>query len=176
MKRIGKALRCQKGMTLVEVIVSILLFAIISTTAAAALSPTVTAYRNANTLAEMNTLLDNLSEELLSDIGNAREITISADEINIKADATTLTYGVNDAGLLYRGSETTLVLPERYYKRKTMTIFFLNADEENELNGTYAQGSNLAFRVKLVIRNVDGSELVSRCYAAKPLGLNQYQP
>jgi len=176
MQRSMKTLRCRKGMTMVEVVLAMLLFAIISATAAAALVPTVTAYRDANTLAEMNTLLDNLSGEMLCDIGKAREITITEDEITIKTESTTVTYGVSDEGLLYRGTQASLVLPESFYKRKKVELSFLDAAGANELSGTFEKESELAFQVKLVIQAEDGSELVSRCYAAKPLGLNQYEP
>ncbi len=182
MKTLSRVLKSRSGMTVVEMMLAILLLAIIGATVAASLAPTLRAYNNANSVAEINTLLDNLSRDMLSDIAKAREISLSSTgEITIKNDLLTVSYGVDDEGYLYRDAKDSLILAKGYYKKKTISLRYLTMTRAPGGAGTlmtlapgvYGKNSNLNIILEFSLYD-DGGFMTSRSFAAKPLGLNQY--
>jgi len=72
MIRVLKALRSNSGLTLMELLVAALLFAIIAATAMMVISPIMLAYSRANSLAEYNTVLDSVGNVIVSEFAGAR--------------------------------------------------------------------------------------------------------
>lgn len=179
MKALRRALRSRSGMTLVELILAMILLAVIGTTVAASLVPTLNAYNNTNSVAEMNALMDNLTRDFLSDLGKAREVTLSGTgELTIKTDLTSISYGVDADGYLYRDTAANLVFPKGYYKKKTISIAYqttskASSETEPLAPGFYGKDSKFSILVQVSLYD-KGSQMVTRSYAVKPLGMNQY--
>ena len=68
MKALVKAVKNKKGLTLMELIVGILMFSIISVAISMLLAPILSSYARANDFAEYNALLDNIANQIIDDI------------------------------------------------------------------------------------------------------------
>jgi len=65
----------KEGLTLLELIITILVMSIIIIAVTSVFAPMLNAYRRANNLAEANTLLDNIALIIISDLSNARDVS-----------------------------------------------------------------------------------------------------
>lgn len=171
MIKIPKILKCKKGMTLVELIVGVMIFTVITTIASAVLAQMVRVYSQSNELAELNTLLDNVANHIVSDISNATTplVNIGIDnEITVVIDTNTITYTVAGDGTLLRsagGAAPIPILPKTFYKNKSVG-FVLNLSPS---------GTGTAYMLTVTIHSDhNGSPIISRDYAIRPLALNQY--
>jgi len=63
----------KKGMTLMELIVGMVMFSIISVSISMLLAPTLFAYMRANDFAEYNALLDNIANQIISDLSQSTD-------------------------------------------------------------------------------------------------------
>ncbi|MCL1862443.1 MAG: prepilin-type N-terminal cleavage/methylation domain-containing protein [Defluviitaleaceae bacterium] len=63
-----------KGVTLIELVVAMLVFTIIMATATAVFAPMLRAFSYANSIAEANTLMDNVATLILHDLTSATDI------------------------------------------------------------------------------------------------------
>jgi prepilin-type N-terminal cleavage/methylation domain-containing protein len=140
----------QKGVTLIELVVGMFLLSLIIGAASIVLVPTMAAYDAANNLAEVNTLLDNLANEIVNEMNRATEIVILDDSIRINDF---IEYGVNDDGLLYRNSVNNPVFEKEFYKNKTVDLEFSE--------------SGVVYTVEITIQPLGRS----REYAVSPIGL-----
>ena len=160
-----KILRNKKGVTLIELIVGMVLFTIITTSITAVMVPMLRNYAKANELAECNTLLDNVANQIISDISVATAPvahTEFADIISITVDSPgDVTYTVID-GLLQKNGAP--VLAKSYYKNKSVSFSCKPAAS--------AEGTAYILTV-IIISDTDG-EMIRRDYAVRPLVLNQY--
>lgn len=141
----------KKGMTLLELLVGLLLFSILTATASAVFSPIVKTFEAANNLSELNTLFDNLSSEMVSEIGKATQIDISADNKELTINGF-ITYSVND-GLLCKNGDDSPIFNEQYYKGKTIEVDFNKLDSLITITMTI---------------NPSG---ITRQYAVQPIGI-----
>lgn len=178
MKKLLSILKLKKGMTMIELVVGMLIFAVIASSVAAVLVPTLNAYMKANELAEVNTLLDNLSEEMLSDI--ARATAVSVDDVAGNGKITIITGIGNidyyvDTGVLCRagGAGDVPVLEKRYYKGKSVAIDYLGQDGITEVDT--ADEIKTPFYIRLTISSDKGGSIASRRYAANPVGFKNYR-
>ena len=164
-KTMFKHIKNQQGLTLVELIISMIIISVIFTSVAAVLSSTVEMYSKLNEWAEINSMLDNISGEMVTDAREAnRDVTISDKTIMIRTkNKGDVIYNVEN-GFLYKNGQ--LVLDKLYYKGKTIDMNFLDED-----GNTIDSGSPAAFTIKItLLPNGD----FSREYSIKPLGLNKY--
>ena len=74
MKLIRKIMNNKKGLTLMELIVGLLMFSIIAVAVSMSLAPTLFAYMSANDFAEYNALLDNLANNITSELSQATSV------------------------------------------------------------------------------------------------------
>lgn len=165
-----KILKNKKGMTLMEVVVGMLTFSIIVISVTIVLPSILGAYDKANDLAEINTMLDNLTFEMLSDLSDATEATVSDTAITIKTNRKTVTYSIgagDNAGLLLKDGRA--ILEKSYYKGKTVKVEYYNEDS-TKLEGTVSK----SIIVKMILLSDSASVMATRDYAVKPLGLSQY--
>jgi prepilin-type N-terminal cleavage/methylation domain-containing protein len=172
-----KVLKNKKGITLVELMVGLLLLSIIVAAAGSTIAPMLKVYSKANEIAEWNTLLDNLANQMVSDLS---EMTVPiedqpgagagpwSDNITFTAGFRTITYAVSkdnplwDDGMLERNG--ILVLPEDFYKRKIVSFILNDAGNHGEI----------AYMLTVRIEPSDGEgATISRDYAVRPLVLNQ---
>lgn len=167
-----KLLKNKNGMTMIELIVGMLVFSIIAISASTILVPTLRAYAKANDLAEINTLLDNLSAEVLDDISRATEVTITNTgiapdtntEIKIKTNVNTVTYDATSGLLCMDG---TPVLHEDYYKGKTVRLECYKDDKSVPLYDLTTSDGTLpsTFYVRMTLFSSEGNVMASRDYA-----------
>lgn len=150
-----------------ELIVGLMLLSIIATAAGASLAPMMKAYAKANDIAEWNTLLDTVANQMVSelseatadmpDLGKPNEITIVKDNLN------DVKYTVDTDGVLLRNGKS--VFSKSYYKQKSVSF---SCDPATGAAGT-------AYIVSVTVSSDKSGESISRKYAVRPLVLNQYQ-
>lgn len=166
-----KILSNKKGMTLMELIVGMMLFAIVAGTVSAILVPMLKAYTKANEIAEYNTLLDNIANQIIADLLQSTDdpllnntkpsIMITIDnyadvlyEIDDNIDS------VNYGALLRNG---TPVFTKKFYKSNSVSFVC-------ELES----GADKAYKLTVTISSDKDGSSISRDYAVRPLVLNQY--
>lgn len=160
-----KRLKSKKGMTLIELIAAMMVFAVISTCAAALMGPILNIYARANDLAEVSNLLDTLSAEILNDLADASDVIIDpADDttVTIQTNRSTIVYSV-DTGILYKETnnrEAKPVLGDKYSGNMTVGLFV----------GVDATSGVCTVTIN-IIDGRDGSIMASRPYSIRPLGL-----
>ena len=174
---IKRLLKSKKGFTLVELIVGLVIFGIISVAVSALLAPTLFAYMRANDFAEYNILLDNLANQIISDLSQSTEPPeftegserpgVTWNDVTITKQAVRVRYTVSDRGILQReiNGETYDVYTADFYRRKQVS-FKLNTLVDSTASYT------LTVRLEHTNRNFE----IERDYAVRPLILNQHNP
>jgi len=115
-------LKNKKGMSLMEILVGTLMFALIAVTVTAVLAPMMLTFMRANDLAEYNKLLDNVGNIIVSDISRASEALPESGEnsaVITVSTGNTVVYTA-PAGSLLRNGEP--VFPAGFYKGKTISF------------------------------------------------------
>ncbi len=164
--KIIKILSEKKGFTLIELAVSTIILVILVMAASMILAPTLNAYRKANETAETNILLDNIANDLVSDLSRATAVNI--DDITHTLEITTsdnlLKYSVDVTdGILMKGNNIinpAPVLAKDFYKGRTVSF-------------TVTEPQPKAFVVSLAITDKSGNK-IGRDYAVRPVALNQF--
>lgn len=173
MDKLTKALRNRRGVTLVELIITMALFSIITAAAAALLPPTLASYAKANELAELNTLLDTLTTELSAAMaGIDTEPTLSTDgtQITLTTGTNSATYSTNNGVLFCQRDSGTAqaVLQGGYYKNKQLAVAFTYTVTP----ATPTVPASAIIQTTLSLTLADGGTL-DRSFSVKPLILNQ---
>lgn len=167
-----KLLKNKKGITMIEMVVGMLVFSIIAISVTTILVPVLNAYSKANDLAEINTLLGNLSAEILDDLARSTSATVSdsGTKLTITTNANTIVYDIDAAtgetdGFLCRNG--IAVLHEGFYKNKTVSVEYCDSD-----GATLSDGDVPAkFYVRLTLTSSEGTTMASRDYAVNLLRL-----
>jgi len=168
-KNFFKILKCKKGLTLTELIMSILIFTIITGTVSAVLGPLLRTYMRANELAELNTLLDTIANRLITDISDATvPVGHGPNSCSISIGSNVIIYtvgtGDDDDGVLLKSvndSVPTPILSKIYYDGKSVRF--------NLTGGPGVYMLNIE-----IFSDRDGRVMIDRDYAIRPLVLNQY--
>jgi len=180
-----KALKNKKGMTLTEIIVGGIMFAIFAIAISSILSPMVLAFMRANDFAEYNKILDSVGNQIVSDLVKATGVPTfepTADNgrgrLTIPIEtADNVVYGITQNGALCRivptpagGEEIIEVFPEGFYKGKQIRLEFNNPARINNVNvpGCYSIVVHVQPRAGGNTFGLSGSDL-SREYLARPL-------
>ena len=183
-----QVLKSKKGMTLMELIVGLVIFSVISVSLSILLAPMLFSYMRANDFAEYNALLDNIANQLISDLSNSIEepdfvpnawVVDHSGGLTITMLTRTVKYtvrntvpgtggvlqreGVNAAGAVVRVD----VFSEDFYKRKIVSFRLRQDTAIDPLTGYI-----------LTVRLRENSNLgnlfeIEREYAVRPLMLNQ---
>lgn len=178
---IEKVLKSKSGMTLTELLVGMLIAALLMASISAVLVPTLKIYKTANDLAEMNTLLDNLANQITSDFSIAKTVNFTDTgeawiAVITKTNDSYITYSVNDDGILCR--DATPVLAEGFYKNKEVSVEYYNGEDYDGLTELDSSSLNPVgakeFIIRIILSEKGGSEMIRRDYAVKPIMLNQY--
>ena len=180
MKSLSKTLKTNKGMTLMELVVGIFMFAIISIAVSVILAPILSSFSKANDFAEYNALLDNIANHLINDLSQSTseplfaEGVMAEDDDGIFLTVTTQNRVIRYAvmgGILQRegldaANNTVLldVFSEDFYRRKLVS-FIIETDETPDINAYY-------ITVRLTEAGNAGFE-IQRRYAVRPLIMNQ---
>ncbi|MDR0325900.1 MAG: type II secretion system GspH family protein [Oscillospiraceae bacterium] len=161
-----KRLKNKQGVTLTELIVAMLVMSIIMMAVTTVFLPMYNAYVNANELAEVNTLLDNLSAIIMSEVADLTEIINEGSTFTIRTNVNGtnryVTYFIDSNGFLRRSttndqSNARLVLDEGFYRNYTVDIDFRRSGD--------------VCIVELTLYNRGSTEGTSREYVARPIGL-----
>ena len=147
-----KYLKNKKGMTLVEVVISLIIMSLIAVSVSQLMVSFTTLYARVNSIAETNTIFDNISNEILNDLREAKSVAINGDEIRIQKQMTTVKYDVHDERVRRNGAD---VFKKEFYKNKTVGLSF----EENTGTVTFT-----------IFLTSDGAE-IDRSYVVRPLGM-----
>ena len=158
-----KLLKSARGFTLIEMVITIALLAILTTMAASVMVPMTKVVRTSTELAEINRVYDTLSGEMTADLERAAAaITAGDGAFTVPTSSGSVAYTDVD-GVIYKavdGGEAQPMLDKAYY-RNWRAAFSLAGD-----GGVYT--------LTLTLTNADGEEFPSREYKVRPLALNQY--
>jgi len=181
MKMIKKLLKNKKGFTLIELIVGLVIFGIISVAVSASLAPTLFAFMRANDFAEYNILMDSIANRIINDLSQSTEPPVFDEagdwpegwnDITIIKSASILRYTIDDVAanrgmlMIETGGKEFLVFPDDFYKRKT--VAFKLETISTDPNGP------VAYLLTVRLENTNGDFSVEREYAVRPLILNQH--
>ena len=166
-KRIKRVLN-SKGMTLMEMIMSIMVLSLIITAVASVFSPVLRFYERANNLAEASALIDSISALVMGDVANAVGVKPGLGAFTISTPYNVEYYSDGNGVLCRRAPGFDgAVLQRDFYKYKGLsgdeTVFSVAADCEFDENTGLVT-------IALTLTAGDGLEL-TRSYAAKPIGL-----
>ncbi|MEG1501167.1 MAG: prepilin-type N-terminal cleavage/methylation domain-containing protein, partial [Clostridiales bacterium] len=123
----------KSGVTLVELIIGIVMFSILTISVSLIFAPTLDIYVQVNELAELNSLANNIANQIAADLTRAGDVRIIGDgtaneilEMDIAGAVTD--YKVDSNGLAAKNSKLLMGAP--YYKHKTVDIKY----EELQIN------------------------------------------
>ncbi len=179
MKSLRNLLNNEKGLTLIEVLVGIIIFSILIMGVSAVLVPTLNTYVKAKEMAELTTLMNSASAEVVEDLSQSRgkakldgsyaKSTGSAMQISIDG---IIEYKTEDGVLLrsFDGVNFSKVFDEKYYKGKEIEMIFgVEYDEPNPVDPT--QSEKPTYSVFITISN--SSTKLDSEFVVRPLVLNQ---
>jgi type II secretory pathway component PulJ len=196
LKALTKIFKNKKGMTLMELVVGMVMFTIISITISMLLAPILSAYTRANDFAEYNALLDNIANEIINDISQSTAPPVftagSGDDgfaqdndgifLRITTPSGIIRYAViggvlQREGLWQARDEYGLpvgapiprfddVFAEDFYKRKTVSFNWEADTDPNVYTLTVRLTENRGWGA--------ASFEIQRDYAVRPLMLNQF--
>jgi hypothetical protein len=181
MKAIARLVKNKRGVTLVELIASMIMLTFITFSVFAIMAPILRVYTQAGDVAEVNALLDNVANEMIGTIRNAAA--------EIDEDDLFVVFGRNNDGMVF-----TL---HGFYGSGLITTEY-SVDNNGVLlkNGVpffskaFYRGYSVSFSVSLsntpsvnetsyiltmtITSDRDATRFISRDYAVVPLVLNQY--
>ena len=183
MKALTKILKSKKGLTLMELIVGILMFTIISITISMLLAPILMSYTRANDFAEYNALLDNIANRIVNDLSQSTMPPVFTPDpgpwaqddgifLEVFTNNRIIRYALS-GGVLQRADRLDAagdpdlhdVFSEDFYRRKDVSFMLEEADENPDFTG-------YRLTVRLTERRTAGFQIY-REYAIRPLMLNQ---
>lgn len=163
------------GFTLVEVIITVAISSIILAGTTLLLVPTLNVYAQANDLAELNGLCDNLADELSAELRRIDQppAIVSgdpSDSITLQRGSVTIQYSVVD-GVLHKkvdDSRSAPFVPAKAYKGKTVDVSCTYTDRD-------ATNPTALVTIDLRLTTANGGTL-DRQIVVSPILLNQRQP
>lgn len=175
-KRLKSIFASRQGMTLIEMVVTLALFALIASAVAFIFPPTYKSYRTSNALAETSTLMDTMSQYVLTDASRADSMEIKGDLLQIKTSQGNVSY------YCYNGTDTSKeellntlcrdndvpVREKRYYNSKQLKIGFFQSDGTTPMSDGIV---NEAFLMRFTVLDNQGETLAVKDYAIYPLSL-----
>ena len=151
---------------MVELIVGLLLFMILTTAVSTLFLPMLRAFSRANDLAEINMLLDSVSNEILGDVRVADIVKIDSSGIATELKVDNVAEYSVDGGLLTRNGWA--VFDRGYYKGKTVALEYLAEDGTALPDGRVED----PFVVRITLFYSSGDVASIRDYAVHPIGFD----
>jgi prepilin-type N-terminal cleavage/methylation domain-containing protein len=152
-----KPLKNNKGVTLTELVVGMLVLAIIMLAVTSVFLPIYNAYVHANNMAEVNNLMNALSSVIMSDVESAGPGGITPGNPFTVKTRENITYSLTDGGFLLRqqgANPPREVFNRGFYRRNSIDAMTLGPPDAN--------------RMVTLTLGVGG---VTRTYTARPIGL-----
>jgi len=113
-----KILKRKKGMSLIEILVGSLMFGLVAITVTSVMAPMMLAFSRANDLAEYSMLLDNVGNQIASELAQASKVT-SVNPLEVETHMGEVVYSINDGSLERNG--VPVFAPE-FYKGKIVNF------------------------------------------------------
>lgn len=166
--RIKKIAQDKRGISLVEIMVGMLIFSIISMTIIVIMFPTLNSINKTKDLSEMGIFADNISAEIINDIKMANSIE-SGDTLTLVNQEHTIVYKVIDGRIKrnYDGQKdeggTKIfndIVSSKYYENKGVEVSY-----EAIISETVTVGC----KVKLKILNKEKETAITREYSVLSL-------
>jgi hypothetical protein len=156
----------KKGMSLMEILVGSLMFAMIAVTVSAVLAPMMMSFSRAADFAEYNTLLDNVGNRIASDLAKSSGIPTDLGELDMVGisinSENDVIYTISEAeGILLRNG--TQVFPPGMYRNKRVSFIVFDT----------APGFTIEVTVNPTDRPGTMGATISREYAVRPIRLIQ---
>ena len=172
----GKGLTSKKGFTLIESIVAMGICAILMASVALVLPNVIRVMDRANTMAERNTLLNNVANIITSDLADvavpvSEETLGQKDVLSVFTGGEQVTYTIDEKGVLMRSvgeGESVPVLPERFYGKSKVSFVC------ERVNDSQGGDQMMAYQLTVTIYSTYDSGTIRRSYVVKPLVLNQF--
>jgi len=163
--RVFRVLKSNRGLSLMELLVAGLMFAMLAATVIMVISPIMMAFSRANSLAEYNTVLDSVGNVIVSDFAGARSISSSGvDELVFSTDSGSVEFSVVN-GYLHRRFGTAPsapVFPAGFYDGKTISF---------DVSGDELAGFEITVTVIPSGRPGSATAEITRNFAIRPLML-----
>ena len=177
-KRIKQVLNNNKGLTLFEMLLAMIVFAVITLAAVSVFAPAINTYVRANNLAEVNTLLDNVAGLIMEDVASMTDEITGGPQLPFTIFTTRdVVYNVNTDGMITRNG--VALFDEGFLRRMSMSAElaevhdfaegevhdFLDGMDDDELS---AFDGVFALRLTL---NADDGWTTTRYYMARPVAM-----
>jgi len=171
-----KMLNDNKGLTLVELIIGVMIFAVITTSAMSIFMPMMRTMMRANEISEYNTLFDNIATLIINDLSSSTgEAVIQRlaapgqplEQLRIHIEfpgAVIYEYDAN--GILLRNGNP--LLPERFFGWTTVTIECENIFEDDD------DIDDVVYNLTITLSDSLGNAGLFRTFVVRPLVLNQF--
>lgn len=180
---IRRHIKNKKGMTLIEIILGISLFSILSVTTSAIIGPVMSAVKDVSSYSEVNGLLDNLANEITSNLAEAA--VVSYDNDSGKLTITTTSYHVveyevdKEEKIIYKNGAP--LIAKGFYNGNIVNFGLYDADSisdiadiDDETLYKHVTPNTKVFLLLLKMGDSEHNLLMRKAYLVKPLVSNQY--
>ena len=176
--RIKKLAQDKRGISLVEIMVGMLIFSIISMTIIVIMFPTLNSINKTKDLSEMGIFADNISAQIINDTKMANIIELSkesepGDTLTLVNQEHTIVYKVIDGRIKrnYDGQKdeggTKIfndLVSSKYYENKSVNVSY---DTITKVVGT--KTITLGCKIKIEVLNKEGETAITREYSVLSL-------
>lgn len=163
-----RLLKDKKGTSLMELMVAMIIFAMIATSVTMILVPTLREYGRATELAQINSMVNNVGNEISSDLSQSTESAAipTSNTIDIQIGNNQVTYtsqgtsnGKSQLLRSYNGGSLSPLFSDAYYHDKGVVVSYTEEDK--------------TYTIEVALYDENDELLVSRNFVVKPLILNQ---
>lgn len=176
--RIKKLAQDKRGISLVEIMVGMLIFSIISMTIIVIMFPTLNSINKTKDLSEMGIFADNISAQIINDTKMANIIELSkesepGDTLTLVNQEHTIVYKVIDGRIkrnydAQKNEDGTMIFNDlvssKYYENKSVNVSY---DTITKVVGT--KTITLGCKIKIEVLNKEGETAITREYSVLSL-------
>lgn len=176
--RIKKLAQDKRGISLVEIMVGMLIFSIISMTIIVIMFPTLNSINKTKDLSEMGIFADNISAQIINDTKMANIIELSkesepVDTLTLVNQEHTIVYKVIDGRIkrnydAQKNEDGTMIFNDlvssKYYENKSVNVSY---DTITKVVGT--KTITLGCKIKIEVLNKEGETAITREYSVLSL-------
>ncbi|MCL2203041.1 MAG: type II secretion system GspH family protein [Defluviitaleaceae bacterium] len=152
----------RRGVTLMELIVSLVVISLIMIAVTTVFSPMLRAFQRNHALAEANTMLDNIAMLIMDDVNNAVDIQGAGGAMLITSNTHTVIYTIDGGGtrghILRNGHR---LFDAQYYRGNTLSFSW----------STDTSGGVAIVTLTLTVYGAEEGWHRTRTYTARPLGM-----
>ncbi len=170
-------LKNKDGMTLVELVIGMIVFAIITLAVVTVMMPLLRVYAESNDLAEINALVDSVGSQIVKDMSGMDGpltpvapsdtlVSPGTDNVSFDTHIFSISYGTNSTTRVFERNGAPM-FDEIYYKQKNIGVMFSQKP-------TTEVGTATVYDVTITItRRGEANPMTTRVFTVKPPILNQ---